>query len=195
MDDPEREAAFPTPIWRFRPTFDRAALAGLHDAAATWPHTRPGRERSNEGGWQSEADLHHLELLTPITNAVLAAATMAFADLGLDHLVPEITSCWLNVNHGGHANGYHLHGEAVLAAVFYLQAAGLQGRLVFLDPRIAAMTGPAPAKVTPINRRELPFEVRTGDLVLFPGWLLHRVERNGTDQPRATIAVNVRAAG
>ena len=33
--------------------------------------------------------------------------------------------------------------------------------------------------------------VKTGDVIIFPGWLLHRTEKSATDTPRITINTNI----
>ena len=39
---------------------------------------------------------------------------------------------------------------------------------------------------------EVPF--KTGDVVIFPGWLLHRTEKNNSDKLRITINTNIQAS-
>jgi len=192
-DGVERLALFPTIFWRFR-LGDEELLSDLAQRVVNERETSAGRTVSNEGGWQSEPWESNAPIVGALHRVLLSAARVAFDDLGLTTDLPLIARTWANSNKAGDSNRAHSHGSAVLAAVLYVQTGETPGQLSLLDPRLAAFTGPTPAEATEINRREFRFSPSAGDLVLFPGWVLHRVNPGtpGTGA-RISIAANIAA--
>jgi hypothetical protein len=80
----------------------------------------------------------------------------------------------------------HTHARAAVSGVYYARARGLragEGDLVLEDPRGA---------LPPFGGR-YRHRVREGDLVLFPGWLVHHVTPccSGSGAERVAVAFNV----
>lgn len=103
---------------------------------------------------------------------------------------------WINVNRAGDHNLLHCHPGCFLSATYYVKvpAAMTGGEIVFRDPR-----GPAVAMYeTPEidlpwvgSGWGIPFAPATGQLLLFPSWLEHRVEPFTGSGERISIAFNV----
>jgi uncharacterized protein (TIGR02466 family) len=154
-----------------------------------------GARKSNVGGWQSEP----LALvpgsdsgLAELADHILDAARWFISDgLGDDmrrqralitgEYQLEMASIWLNVNRPRDYNNAHVHTDSFLSGVFYVEV-GPQASdpeehgsvLVLSDPRVQLQQfeyfdwyGMG------VQRRIHP---APGKLVMFPSWLVHRVE-------------------
>lgn len=154
-----------------------------------------GTRKSNVGGWQSEplAAVHGSDSgLAELTDHILEAARWFISDgLGDDmrrqralitgEYQLEVASIWLNVNRPLDYNNPHVHTDSFLSGVFYVEV-GPQASdpeehgsvLVLSDPRVQLQQfeyfdwyGMG------VQRRIRP---APGKLVMFPSWLMHRVE-------------------
>jgi uncharacterized protein (TIGR02466 family) len=157
-----------------------------------------GRVVSNGGGWQSD----NLD----ITTQELAEL---FAEVGkrLDevHRAFEfnpstrqvITEAWININQKGHFNYSHDHPGSLFSAVYYVKGGADKGELELKTP-IAAHTytisGEMVGSFNAFTGHAMVIPPVTGDLLIFPSWLLHRVNMSQSEEERISIAFNTRAA-
>jgi len=120
----------------------------------------------NEGGWRSDS----LRGWTgPAVRALLCT-------------LEEMTSAteleaWAMVNWRGSRHPRHIHRGAILAGVYYVRAG---------DDRTP------PTIFEPPHGPEIHVEPLAGRLVVFPGDLYHRVPAYHGDEPRITVAFDVR---
>jgi uncharacterized protein (TIGR02466 family) len=163
---------------------------------------RNATRRTNRGGWHYAFDLfalgeavvsalrNHLEqhvqgFLNQLRNGATATKNDRFRLQG-----------WMNVNRMGDENLLHCHPGSFLSGTYYVKTPDDMkgGEIVFRDPR-----GPAVAMYeTPGIELPwvgsgvgIPFTPAAGQLLIFPGWLEHRVapfEASGGD--RISIAFN-----
>ena len=81
-----------------------------------------------------------------------------------------------------------------VVATFYIQAQNDCGELVFVNPMEYSVTH-LPYSV-PIERKlESKIHVKTGDLILFPGYIRHKTGYNLSGQDRIVLSYNFRADG
>lgn len=92
---------------------------------------------------------------------------------------------WANVNEPGSENREHTHSDSFISAVAYFQSEGT-GRLQFMPYNYTyKMTLP-----------QWPYygvsyyEPEDGDIILFPSFLLHKVEKNLSNKQRINMAFN-----
>ncbi len=157
----------------------------------------PGLRLSNQGGWQSTHDLH--AWAGEAGKRILAhAAALATANTTSDQGtgIRWAVDGWANVNATGAANRAHVHGGSFWSAVYYVRVGrGEGGGLVLHDPRMPALRMHAPS----LRFNDCGSEVfaslqpKAGLMVLFPAWLSHAVEPWRGDEPRISIAMNIRA--
>lgn len=162
---------------------------------------RNAGHRTNTGGWHYASDLFRLnEPVVEVFRGYMEQHVQAF----LNHFRPAERKKqdrfrlegWINVNRAGDFNVLHCHPGSCLSAVYYVRVPqpAQGGEIVFRDPR-----GPAVAMYeTPGidlpwvgNGLGLPFTPTTGQLLLFPAWLEHRVEPFEGEGERISIAFNV----
>jgi len=162
---------------------------------------RNGARRTNSGGWHYAFDFFEIE--EPIVTEfrqLMEHHVQAF----LNHFRHQDArkhyhfrlSGWINVNRAGNTNVLHCHPGCFLSAVYYVHVPPDMkgGEIAFRDPR-----GPAVAMYeTPGidlpwvgSGMGIPFSPRTGELLMFPAWLEHRVEPFEGNGERISIAFNV----
>lgn len=197
---PERDVmgAFATPIAVFDVPDPAALNAGLRAIVLERAETTAGVGRTNVGGWHSPDDLltwpdpavatlkDHVmgacqTMLAVISNAQRYDCTMNLA-------------CWANVLRKGNYNVEHVHPEATVSGVYYVDVGDsdpndrMSGRFEFLDPRHIVQMAPMPDGAA--FGRAMPVQPSAGMMMLFPSWLHHAVRPYNGDRPRISIAFN-----
>ena len=159
---------------------------------------RNAARRTNAGGWHYAHDLFRLD--EPVVEAFCGCMEQ-HVQAFLNHFRPEERrkqdrfrlEGWINVNRAGDHNVLHCHPGSFLSAVYYARVPQTMrgGEIVFRDPR-----GPAvamyetPGIELPWVGTGVPFSPTTGQLLLFPAWLEHRVEPFEGAGERISIAFN-----
>jgi len=110
----------------------------------------------------------------------------------------HITQSWVNLNAPGQITNIHPHPNSIVSGVVYLETNFENGDIMFhrhaenngcswysLVPRYYA-----DVVMNPFQHATCSFKVRTGDLLMFPSYLLHSVPRNTTTVDRWSLAFN-----
>ncbi len=193
-------ASFTVPVFRRVVPGAEDLNAELVGLVLELERTTPGRSISNRGGWQSEGDLFaidHPSLRKLHAEVLSAAAEVRALATGVDTPLTDgwVVEAWANVNRRGAWNAAHQHNRDgnQWAGVYYVRAGSSSeqtgGRTVFQDPTaVAAPLDPQRGAFV----RELAIVPVEGEMVLFPGSLFHRVEPYESDEPRVTIAFNLK---
>jgi uncharacterized protein (TIGR02466 family) len=133
------------------------------------------------------------------TRAVIEFVEAAARDYWLEcqyhpGLTPFVFQTWANTTPKGGYVEPHLHGNMPFTAVLYVDASPAQGNIILENPLdTVLMTQPISPEVKYPMGQEI--EVRTGDLLMFPGYLKHRVLANTTDQDRLILGFNIGCQG
>jgi hypothetical protein len=153
----------------------------------------PGRQISNEGGWQSNnVNLQTVlpELYKEIKNRL---DDLHYYFEFKDNLIQKITDTWININKKHDFNTVHDHGGGMFTGIYYVNAGQNMGNVEFLTP-IAAHTfcfnGTMVKNSNPFNSNIQKVFPQTGMLVIFPSWLFHYTRPNYTDEDRISISFN-----
>ena len=152
-----------------------------------------GIKRSNQGGWQSEnfITMRRSELLEWVLQEIAKGALEMVKTLsgGQDNVTLNFNTMWANINHSGDWNTAHDHNTTWSGIVFLdgqfsqVDASSQhleQGDVVFYNPLSGIRLRGFPNAYT--------HHPREGEILLFPGYLLHMVIPHQWDQPRFTIA-------
>mmetsp|Transcript_48785 Transcript_48785/g.136545 ORF Transcript_48785/g.136545 Transcript_48785/m.136545 type:complete len:339 (-) Transcript_48785:95-1111(-) len=95
----------------------------------------------------------------------------------------SMSECWINMMGNGTKHGFHTHDNAGISGTYYVSTpAGCSG-LCFEDPRLGLMVGAD-------KRHAIQYNVRAGEVILFPSWLRHMVPPNGGDDERISVSFN-----
>jgi len=185
-----------TPLWRMKaPERLMAALPGI--AAKIRGDIDAGVfdefvNRSNFRGYQSPQrpfrDNQYFE-----EGERAALVQMIHRAVGLSKNF-RITSA-INCSPGGSYNTAHVHPNTEIAAAFYISVPPSSGQIVFRDPRPQSEMSGLHQKfgqAIPSLAPRYPVQPQTGELLLFPGWLMHQVEpgQNESDL-RISMAMNI----
>jgi uncharacterized protein (TIGR02466 family) len=196
---------FTTPVEHHRVEVNAEELAAARDYLLELRGAGPGERRSNRGGWHSQGNLfdpsEHRQfpfLSKAVTDAVLAYFHEA---MGFEGELAFTLTGWAVINGPGDTNAPHNHPRSLLSGAFYLQVPeGMRGgEIVFMDPRFNANAyGSAEMRrlglCPPWDRTVVSHMPTPGDLLIFPSWLMHYVERfeaDAADAQRIVISFNV----
>ena len=107
-----------------------------------------------------------------------------------------ITQSWINVTKAGESHQRHCHQNSIISGVYYHNTIE-DDSIAFIDPNNAVKDRiqvlPLENNIFNSNERILP--VKDGDLVLFPSYMEHHVDKNETETERISLAFNVFARG
>ena len=157
-----------------------------------------GRVISNGGGWQS----NDLDMATPELSELFAEVRKRLEEVHRafefnPSLSQVITEAWININQKGHFNTSHDHPGSLFSAVYYVKGGADKGELELRTPIIPHTYTISKEMVGNFNAftgHAMVVPPVTGDLLIFPSWLLHRVNMSRSDEERISVAFNSRAA-
>ena len=160
--------------------------------AYDYKENNPSNGNNNDGCWRADIKFERSEWLHQALIKQLEETVGYYLeeDRAFNHMFnggdPYIES-WTNINDPGSLNLLHTHKSFNFSAIYYVQA-NHTGDLVFLNPAnmdlSASYLGPGTSR--------MHYKPNDGDLVMWPSWIPHEVERNESDTQRVCIAFNIR---
>lgn len=100
---------------------------------------------------------------------------------------------WTSMHKDGSFHKAHTHGDSTLSGIYYARVPPGAGALFFEDPRGGGGGGSGrPPFGEGGTFTHFP---REGDIVLFPSWLVHQVERTRGFEDRISFSFNLGQAG
>ena len=142
--------------------------------------------KSNRGGWQSELYDSKNEMFEPLINEIREFCSNLPLNIK-EIIIPQL---WVNVNKRGDWNIIHQHGQYDLSGTYYVKVPKDSGRLVFRDPRPAAIGNKF--FVNRFDKGEFKnVNVMEGMLGIWPAYLDHFVEPSDTDEERISISFDI----
>ena len=142
--------------------------------------------KSNRGGWQSELYDSKNEMFEPLINEIREFCSNLPLNIK-EIIIPQL---WVNVNKKGDWNIIHQHGQYDLSGTYYVKVPKDSGRLVFRDPRPAAIGNKF--MINRFDNGEIKnVNVMEGMLGIWPAYLDHFVEPSNTDEERISISFDI----
>lgn len=189
--------AFATPILRVTAAQASAINPGLKSAILAREIEGPGREKSNQGGWQSQDDLltwpvPEVQPLTQAIHEALGHMIRATCDVKGRQFDVRLHA-WANVCRQGAYHTRHSHADSHWSGVYYVAAgqtdptAPRAGALEFSDPRERVECAGIPQAPFGQSLSLPPVE---GLITVFPGWLYHWVNPYNGPGERISISFN-----
>jgi len=130
----------------------------------------------------NQAFQHFYNWLKPVAEYILYKEWNSYA-----HYNFGIGMSWVNVHNKGGVTLEHHHGAAPLVAATYLDLPDNSGFIQFKDP-MEYQKGFRARKTNLDDWYTIP--AKTGDVILFPGWLRHRTQPNETNLDRWVLTTN-----
>ena len=174
-----------TPVWEIQTDFDHAFNQELLSEISVYCE-RPDRGH-NFNLWDNSTP--RIQELKNYTTKIIKSCTC-------DYLSPTLGSFefwhqrgWINYNQTGQGMPIHGHGAPKIAMTYYIQVPEFSGDLLLIDPRNGCDwdSGNDGVNGTKFNR----IKPVAGKLVFFPGFILHMVEPNQSDQVRISVTSNL----
>ena len=99
---------------------------------------------------------------------------------------------WAIINKKNDFNVIHTHPNSYLSAAYYVSAPKNCGKFQIENLNIAKRHSyPEILKNNELNAQVAGIEVAEGDLLIFPGYLPHKVAINESDEDRIVVSFNV----
>ena len=106
----------------------------------------------------------------------------------------DITESWCNVHPRGAFTSKHHHQNIAIATTSYLSVPADSGRFLIQNPyEHFKRSEPIREEYHMAQYDFIPIDVRTNDVLFFPGWLSHKTEKNAHDELRYVMSWNVSA--
>eukprot|EP00931_Biecheleriopsis_adriatica_P075306 TRINITY_DN49207_c0_g1_i1.p1 TRINITY_DN49207_c0_g1~~TRINITY_DN49207_c0_g1_i1.p1 ORF type:complete len:323 (+),score=42.89 TRINITY_DN49207_c0_g1_i1:11-979(+) len=190
---------FATPIYR-APLFQDAGKATLlnseivKDTLGLRERDASGQTWSAEyytGGYSSFGSEKQVHLVVDSLNQftkLLEPHITAFASQLLPghHLNTgelAMTECWVNMMGNGTTHDFHIHDSALISGTYYVRTPPGCSSICFEDPRVDLMAATG-------KRMLIEYPVLAGEVILFPGWLRHKVPPNAGEVERIGLSFN-----
>lgn len=186
------EYVFPTPIWS---KIVNIEIEDIKNYILEEKEKSSGRSLSNMGGWQSnDYDMQSLKN-TPLKDfnlILLKTLHLCFDDYG-STLKPSIGNMWFNVNPPGAYNTTHIHTNAFLSGVFYIDCDENSGDIIFErnSAEQYVLGTQIPKSVSKLSSAHWKYEPVPKKLIIFPAWLPHYVMPNKSNNDRISISFNI----
>jgi uncharacterized protein (TIGR02466 family) len=198
-----RDLFFPTPIY----FTDLGEADTINDELKghiyAWREADPhGTFRTNVpqvGGWHSATDMHTRGEFNRLTLEIFEFVQGVFDHLGYSpDFEPACDSMWANINPRYAYNRHHSHPHALWSGVYYVQTPPNCGLFYITDPRPQAQVQPPyydPQRRKAETWNEVHYQPQEGRIIVFPGWLLHAVQPNlseesGPEGDRISVSFN-----
>ena len=122
--------------------------------------------------------------LTPITHHIL------FKEWGfIDEYEYFISNSWVNLHPKGGITTEHHHGPCALVCATYLNMPENGGYIQFRDPTDIYKSFHSRMNEDNFTWRKVL--AKTGDTLIFPAWLRHKTEPNGSNEDRWVMTTNL----
>lgn len=189
----------------FHSTYASTNIASLIDTeklyteCLNYKSLHPGRTLSNSGGYQSN-DLLYTEMskkyseYTKLVDTISNILDSVSTSIGAEKLI--IDNIWININYKNNFNWSHAHPRSILSGAFYVKVPKednnsfvFERDQVYYQSEYSMWIDTANSNSKKDNR-ECSITTHTGDFLLFPSYLQHKVKPNTTDSDRVSIAFN-----
>ena len=104
----------------------------------------------------------------------------------------NISESWINVHPPGGWTGEHHHQNVMFATTAYLSKPEDSGEFMVRNPLESYKKAePVLASYWSNEKYWAPIEVNTNDVLIFPGWLTHKTQKNHSKENRYILSSNV----
>jgi uncharacterized protein (TIGR02466 family) len=99
----------------------------------------------------------------------------------------EITNSWFTLTKKNNFAHMHMHSDADIAGVIYIETNSEDGDLYFLNPNKVSQYSRTFSNIDSL----IFYKPKKSKIILFPGWLEHGISHNLTDSNRISFSFNI----
>ena len=197
MINPEVSLFFPEPIFKYKfenyEDFNKDLKEYIYELQK---ESTSGQIKSNRGGWHSKnfrlTDKNSIQFKFGIELQKYILRTFQTLGWKTENKNISINSMWAIINKKNDFNVIHTHPNSYLSAAYYVSAPKNCGKFQIENLNIAKRHSyPEVLKNNELNAQVAGIEVAEGDLLIFPGYLPHKVAMNESDEDRIVVSFNV----
>ena len=197
MNNPEVSLFFPEPIFKYKfedyESFNKDLKTYIYELQK---EGSSGQIKSNRGGWHSPnfklADNNSIQFKFAIELQKYILKTFQTLGWKTENKNISINAMWAIINKKNDFNVVHTHPNSYLSAAYYVSAPKNCGKFQVESLNIAKRHSyPEILKNNELNTHVAGLEVNEGDLLIFPGYLPHKVAMNESEHDRIVISFNV----
>jgi len=197
MINPEVSLFFPEPIFKYKfenyENFNKDLKEYIYELQK---ESSSGQIKSNRGGWHSKnfrlTDKNSIQFKFGIELQKYILRTFQTLGWKTENKNISINSMWAIINKKNDFNVIHTHPNSYLSAAYYVSAPKNCGKFQIENLNIAKRHSyPEILKNNELNAQVAGIEVAEGDLLIFPGYLPHKVAMNESDEDRIVVSFNV----
>lgn len=183
---------FPPLVWKYNYNFDLAQLRPKLELLFSQVQKNSSLEKGNavstvavDAGYQPHTWME-LEKFQMWLGARIAEIRNEYK---FTKNYSEVINSWCNRHYRGGYTEEHTHTFGTFVASCYLLAPPDSGNIEFKDP---LEYHKACFPIIPETTLYSEVKIATNDVLIFPGWLKHRVQPNQTDQERIVMTFNIK---
>ena len=197
MNEPEILKFFPEPVFKYKledfKSLNKELSEYIYKLQA---EDKDGIEKSNKGGWHSSN--FELTVKSSVQNRFAIIVQKYILEVfningwKTENKNIRIKAMWAIINKNGDFNILHTHPNCYLSAAYYVKAPEKCGKFQIEKPNIAKRNFyPEFKRKNELNLNVAGIEIEEGDLLIFPGYLPHKVSTNESNEDRIVISFNV----
>ena len=197
MNEPEILKFFPEPVFKYKledfKSLNKELSEYIYKLQA---EDNDGIEKSNKGGWHSSN--FELTVKSSVQNRFAIIVQKYILEVfningwKTENKNIRIKAMWAIINKNGDFNILHTHPNCYLSAAYYVKAPEKCGKFQIENPNIAKRNFyPEIKRKNELNLNVAGIEIEEGDLLIFPGYLPHKVSTNESNEDRIVISFNV----
>jgi uncharacterized protein (TIGR02466 family) len=134
---------------------------------------------------KNDINIYKLELLTDF---LFSAVDEYIKNIQYNGPEFELAESWFNFYSKNGFQYDHTHPGYRVSGIYYYSTNGEDGSVRFQNPNACIHSHLFPADGS--SAESVSYSPKVGRLLLFPSWLVHRVNKNTTDHERISIAMN-----
>ena len=188
---------FPEPVFKFRfkeaENFNEKLSKFIYELQKDDPG---GTIKSNKGGWHSKnfklSDKNSIQFKFALELQKYIFQTFQALGWKTENQNIRVKEMWGIINKKDNFNVVHTHPNSFLSAAYYVKAPKNCGKFQVESLNIAKRhLSPEVVDKNEFNAQVAGLEIIEGDLLIFPGYLPHKVAKNESDEDRIVISFNV----
>ena len=149
----------------------------------------------NTDAWHSHTNIYEWDETSFLIDVIFNTAYTVFNEIRYHpDSKPYLLNMWANISPRHGFNKAHIHPGSLWSGVYYLQTSDNCGDITFTDPRYSRSMLEPELEDGETEFSEMgtyKFYAKDYVLLLFPSYLMHEVEPNGSDKDRISISFNL----